>query len=130
MTIEEHINYWIESAEHDLSTVDALFEAGKYDWALFIGHLVLEKVLKALFVKQNKNKIPPKVHNLVRLSELSMLELDNEKKIFFDRVNDFNLEVRYPEYKKEFYKFCTKEAAEENLKKIKESFQWIQSLLK
>jgi HEPN domain-containing protein len=130
MTIEEHINYWIDSAEHDLSTAEALLETGKYDWSLFMGHLVLEKVLKALFVKGNENKIPPKIHNLVRLSEIALLELDSETKIFFDRVNDFNLEVRYPEYKNEFYKLCTKELAVENLIKIKESFSWIKSLLK
>ena len=130
MKIEEHINYWIESAEHDLSTAEALLETGKYDWSLFIAHLVLEKVLKAMYVQTNENKIPPKVHNLVRLSELALLELNDEKRIFFDRVNDFNLEVRYPEFKNEFYKLCTKELATENLIKIKESFTWIKSLLK
>ncbi|MCK9280230.1 MAG: hypothetical protein M0P71_06395 [Melioribacteraceae bacterium] len=51
-------------------------------------------------------------------------------KLFLDRVNDFNLEVRYPEYKNEFYKLCTKDLADENLSKIRESFKWIKSLLK
>lgn len=130
MTQEEHVLYWINCAEHDLSTADKLFEAGKYDWTLFLGHLVLEKALKALFVKQNENLIPPKIHNLVRLAELSHLEFDDETRIFFDRVNDFNLEVRYPEYKNEFYKLCTKDIAEINLEKIKETFEWIKSLLR
>ena len=130
MTKEEHVNYWIRSAEHDLSTADVLFDTGKYDWALFLGHLVLKKALKAVFVQRNENKIPPKVHNLVKLAEISFVDLDEDTKLFFDRVNDFNLEVRYPEYKNEFYKYCTKELANENLTKIKESFQWIKSLLK
>lgn len=130
MKIEEHINYWIENAEHDLLTAEALFDSKKYDWALFVGHLVLEKALKALYVKKNENSIPPKIHNLVRLAELSSLKIDEDIKLFFDRVNDYNLEVRYPEYKNEFYKFCTKEIAEENLSKIKESFKWIKSLSK
>lgn len=52
MTKEEHINYWLESAEHDLETSDTLFQADKYDWSLFIGHLVLEKLLKAVFLKK------------------------------------------------------------------------------
>ena len=130
MTIEEHINYWIESAEHDFATSETLFESGKYDWALFMGHLVLEKTIKALFVKNNDNKIPPKVHNLVLLSELANFKINDETKFFFDRVNDFNLEVRYPEYKNEFYKLCTKEFAEENLTKLKETYNWIKSQLK
>jgi HEPN domain-containing protein len=130
MTQEEHIQYWIKSAEHDLSTAGTLVEAGKYDWALFLGHLVLEKGLKALFVRRNETIIPPKIHNLVRLAELSDLVLEEERKLFFDRVNDFNIEVRYPDYKNEFYKSCTKEFAENNFKEIKEAFEWIKSLLK
>jgi HEPN domain-containing protein len=55
--------------------------------------------------------------------------LDDEKKLFFDEVNDFNIEIRYPEYKQEFYKTCTKEFAEEYFTKIKEYFEWIKSLL-
>ncbi|MBZ0177745.1 MAG: HEPN domain-containing protein [Melioribacteraceae bacterium] len=130
MTKEEHINYWLESAEHDLETSDTLFEADKYDWSLFIGHLVLEKLLKAVFVKNNENKIPPKVHNLVRLAELSLIELDEERKVLLDKINDFNVEARYPEYKNELYKTCTKEFAEENRNHIKELYQWLKSQLK
>lgn len=130
MTKDEHINYWVESAEHDLETSETLFHAKKYDWALFIGHLVIEKLLKAIFVKNNENKIPPKLHNLVRLAELSHIEIDDNKKILLDKINDFNLEVRYPEYKNELYKTCTKEFAEENIRYIKELYQWLKSLIK
>jgi HEPN domain-containing protein len=55
MTKQEHIDYWLKSAEHDLKTAQSLFKSGKYDWCLFIGHLVLEKTLKALFVNANEN---------------------------------------------------------------------------
>lgn len=130
MTKEEHIKYWLDSAEHDLETSNALLDVGKYDWSLFLGHLVLEKVLKAIYVKNNENKIPPKVHNLVRLSEMSLIKLDDEKKIILDQINDFNIEVRYPEYKNEFYKTCTKDYAEKHLKNIKELYQWLKSQLK
>ena len=127
MTIKEHISYWLDSAEHDLETSNTLFEAGKYDWSLFIGHLVLEKLLKAIFVKNNNNKMPSKLHNLVRLSELSFIELDENKKVLFDKINDFNIEVQYPEYKNELYKTCTKEFAEENINYIKELYKWLKS---
>ncbi|MBU2444303.1 MAG: HEPN domain-containing protein [Bacteroidetes bacterium] len=39
MTREEHINYWLESAEHDLETSESLLNSEKYDWSLFIAHL-------------------------------------------------------------------------------------------
>ncbi len=130
MTIQEHIKHWLESSEHDLDTSQTLFKAGKYDWALFLGHLVLEKTIKAIYVQNNENKIPPKLHNLVRLTEISSIEVENEKKIILDKINDFNIEARYPEYKNEFYKTCSKEFAEEKMNQINELHQWLKSLIK
>jgi HEPN domain-containing protein len=119
MHINEHIQFWINSAEHDLDTAETLFAVGKYDWCLFLGHLVLEKALKAFYVRDNDNRIPPKTHNLVKLAEKTTLPMNLEKRIFLDEVNDFNIETRYPEYKQEFYKTCTREYAEAYFKKIK-----------
>ena len=65
---------------------------------------MLEKVLKAFYVLNNENAIPPKTHNLLKLVDSADIELSKEQIIFLDEVNDFNLEVRYPEYKREFYK--------------------------
>ena len=59
MKINDHINHWIEGAEHDLDTAESLFAASKFDWFLFLGHLVLEKALKAFYVKDNENRFPP-----------------------------------------------------------------------
>lgn len=127
MTKDEHVAYWLESAKHDLDTAESLLVADKYDWCLFIGHLVLEKVLKAIFVFNKENKIPPKTHNLVKLAELSLVKLTNDQKIFLDEVNDFNLEARYPDYKMEFYNRCTKDYASEYFDKIKEFYKWLKS---
>ena len=40
--IEAIINYWRESSEQNL------IKTQEYAWALFMGHLVIEKLLKAL----------------------------------------------------------------------------------
>ena len=125
MTKKEHIAYWLISAKHDLDTAESLFKSSKYDWCLYIGHLVLEKTLKALFVEKNDNKIPPKTHNLLKIAELSSLELTEDQKVFLDEVNDFNLESRYPDFKFEFYKSCNKQFAEHYFKRIKEFYQWL-----
>jgi HEPN domain-containing protein len=50
MDVQEHVDYWLESAKNDLGAAEQLFLSAKYDWCLFIGHLVLEKTLKAYFV--------------------------------------------------------------------------------
>lgn len=123
MTLEEHNKYWLDSAEHDLDTANTLFSSGKYDWCLFICHLVLEKLIKAFYVKNNHNKIPTKTHNLVRLVQLVQVKLEEKHLLFLDEVNDFNMEVRYPEYKNEFYKTCTKDFTGTYFIKVKEFYQ-------
>ena len=130
MKKHEHVEYWVNSANSDLKAADTLFKSAKYDWCLFIGHLVLEKALKAIFVRNNESKVPPKTHNLVKLAELSSITLTDEQKLFLDEVNDFNFVTRYPDYKLDFYKLCTKEYADKYFKKIKEYYGWLKSLLK
>ena len=130
MDIKEHIKYWLDSADHDWDTVQSLFSAAKYDWCLFIGHLVLEKILKALYVQANDNQLPPKTHNLVKLARLSKLDLSMEQEILLDEVNDFNLEVRYPQYKSEFYKRCTRKFSADYYQKINEMIIWLKSQIK
>ncbi|MBF0102469.1 MAG: HEPN domain-containing protein [Desulfobacterales bacterium] len=56
-------------ADHDLDTAEILFASGKYDWCLFLGHLVLEKGLKSIYVRDNQNNLPPRTHNLLKLAE-------------------------------------------------------------
>lgn len=129
MDTNQHIDYWLKSAAHDLEVAEALFQNQKYDWCLFIGHLVIEKVLKAFFVR-DKQETPPRIHNLVRIAENTRLILSEEQLIFMADLNDFNIEVRYPDFKFRFYKLCTREFTEEQLSKIKELYQWLLSQMK
>lgn len=46
MDIKKQIEYWKKTAEHDLDTAKSLIQEKKYDWALFLSHLVLEKYSK------------------------------------------------------------------------------------
>jgi HEPN domain-containing protein len=127
MTKKEHITFWLESADNDLHAADNLFVSGNYDWCLFIGHLSLEKVLKAIYINSTDDFIPPKIHNLSRLVELSKLSPTLEIDRFLVIANKFHIEGRYPEFKNEFYKTCTKEFAESNFVKIKEVYKWLRS---
>ena len=43
--MKKHVAYWVDSADHDLEVAESLFKNEKYDWCLFIAHLVLEKML-------------------------------------------------------------------------------------
>ena len=81
MTKEEHVRFWVESSEQDLPVMESLFDKGHFVWALFVGHLVLEKLLKALYV-QNQDITPPFTHHLLKLARETGLTLDVSRRIF------------------------------------------------
>lgn len=120
--IKRQVQYWQESAHEDLKTMKALFSSKRYSAALFFGHIVLEKILKALATLETKNEAP-KIHNLIRLAELANLELNQDEKDYLSLANDFNIRSRYEDYKKVFYKICTKEYVMENIEKITKIYQ-------
>ena len=86
MTIDEHIKHWTDGAKSDLDAAFDVFSVNRYDWSLFIGHLALEKLLKAIYIQNTNNTVPPKIHNLRKLAEISELDLNQEQLIFLDKI--------------------------------------------
>jgi HEPN domain-containing protein len=129
MDYSKQKKHWIESSIDDLYSSESIFNNGNYDWSLFIGHLSLEKILKAYFIYKKK-EIPLKTHKLDKLAEVSDLILSDEQYQFFIKVNEFNLEARYPDYKTKFKEICTKEFARKYLILIKEMHKWILDQIK
>ncbi|MBI4930486.1 MAG: HEPN domain-containing protein [Bacteroidetes bacterium] len=119
MNKQQHIVYWLESAEKDWEVMNYLMKGRKYVHALFFGHLYLEKLAKALWVKSHKENYPPKIHNLVRILDLSEIKLDDNDMEFLDVLNWFQIEGRYPDYVNNLVKETTKHVAEQYVKQIK-----------
>lgn len=55
---EKTTAYWLESSEYDLDTGATLLRSKKFPYALFFGHLAIEKLLKAIVVKHTGG-LPP-----------------------------------------------------------------------
>ena len=124
------MNYWIESSYRDYESMKKNFETKQYTWALFIGHLTIEKLLKALYAKINQeNPYPPKIHNLNILAEKCNIKLDDRKIKILMTCNSFNISARYEDYKDEFYKKCTEEYTYEQIKNIEEVRTWLKEML-
>jgi HEPN domain-containing protein len=123
------IDYWVETSDKDYSTMKNLFCSRDYHWGLFLGHLVLEKLFKALYV-QNVDADPPRIHDLVRLAEKCHLELDDEILDKLEMISRFNMSVRYPDYRQEFYKLCTEEFSLKALCSIDEVRLWLKKLIR
>jgi len=126
---ENIFDYWIHSSDEDFETMIVLYNSKRYNWALFVAHLMIEKLLKAYYLKI-KSDHPPYTHNLLRLAEFADIELSEEEKVFFATVTAFNINARYDDYKKSFQKICTKEYAEIWIDEIKKKREWIKELLK
>ena len=111
------IEYWRKTAEHDYEVMLYLFKGKKYPESLFFGHIILEKVLKGLVARETK-KQAPYIHDLIRLREIARLELSQDEIKFLNKVNDFNIRARYPEYKLQFYKQCDRKYTKNYLDEI------------
>ena len=116
--------YWLETAESDYKTMHNLYRSGDYAWSLFLGHLVIEKSLKALYVSRIDANVP-KVHDLLRIMERIGIAIDDDMADKLDQITTFNLNVRYPDYKLNFYKKCTSEFAKQSLLVIEEVRGWV-----
>ncbi len=120
--IKRSIKYWEDTAMHDHKTMLALFKSKEYSNTLFFGHIILEKILKGLYVKKLGEQAPF-THDLVRLAKMADLGLGKQDIIFLNEVNQFNIRARYPEKKLAFYKKCTPKYTEKNLQKIEDLFK-------
>jgi HEPN domain-containing protein len=60
--VEQVSQFWLTEAEEALHVADHLMEKADYSYALFFGHLAVEKLLKALYAVRLREHAPP-VHN-------------------------------------------------------------------
>jgi len=105
-----------------------MYNAKRYSWSLFIGHLMIEKLLKALYVNI-KSDYPPYIHNLLRLAEKADIKLDKDKKEQLLTITAFNINARYDDYKMGFKNRCSPEFTGEWIDKLKGLRRWIKQLI-
>lgn len=129
MNVSEVVQYWIESADDDWPVVRHLMASGDYHYALFFGHLHIEKLLKALVVK-GTGEHAPRTHNLLILAERAELTLSDERREQLVRITAYNLETRYPEDRASLRKRYSREYTEKETTAVKEVGQWLKSELR
>lgn len=122
--INKTIAYWLSSAKYDLSVGNALFKSKKYPYALFMGHLALEKLLKAIVVKHTKAHAPFS-HSLTYLAEKSGIKIPVTLLVKLREFMEFHFEARYPDANKAFYNKCTRDYTSVKFKEIKEVYKWL-----
>jgi len=123
------VRYWLKTASTDWKTAHHLFEKRDYVNALFFGHLYLEKLLKAAAV-QHTQSAAPWGHKLVKLADTANLALTPEQTALLARITEYNIKARYPDWKFEFYKTCTKKFCQNELGEIEGFAKWLRKQIK
>jgi len=124
MNKQDVVDYWITSATNDYKTMKNLVLSEDYSWSLFVGHIVIEKLLKALYVQEVDENVP-KTHDLSRLAAKIGLAVSDENQNQLDRITTFNISARYPDYKLSFYKKCDRQFATQSIEVIEGARKWI-----
>lgn len=124
MTQQDAVTRWRESALRDLQIAEDMMRLKHYDWALYLGQLTLEKLLKGLVTKAT-NEAPPFIHDLVKLASLAQIDLSEAQRNDFHEISTFHVKARYEDIKSALYKKATKTFAETYTLKIKEYVVWL-----
>ncbi|MHC4443785.1 MAG: HEPN domain-containing protein [Planctomycetota bacterium] len=119
--VPKQIEYWCSSALEDWEVAVKLVQDGKSRHGLFFAHLALEKVLKSHICRQTQS-VPPRIHNLIRLLELSAIAAEERHVEILADMNQFQIEGRYPE---NLLAPPSRQEAEEYMTRALETFQWL-----
>lgn len=124
------MEYWQNSSDEDYNVMNVLYSNKKNSYSLFFGYLVIEKLLKGLYAKNNEESpYTIKSHNLLALAEKCNLDLTDEQVKKLQIITQFNISARYDDYKETFNQKCTDEYTSEQIKNIEEVRTWLKSLL-
>jgi len=119
--INKQIEFWCEAAKEDWEVASDLVDRNRVRHGLFFAHLALEKALKAHVCLVTQD-LAPRLHNLIRLSEIAELSLNPDQLDVLAEMNAFNIEGRYPDT---LSPPPDKKQALEYIAKSKKVFQWL-----
>lgn len=118
MDKKEYVSWWKNEALKNLETAVYLMKGKQNVFTLFTFHLIIEKLLKAHWVKDNFDNTPPRTHDLSLLYNQTELDLKNGFVDYLSIINEWNIESRYPDYKLKIYKRATDDYIKEHFERI------------
>jgi len=124
--MDKDILYWINLSKYDIDTAKAMLASRRYLYVLFTCQQAIEKMLKALVVK-NTGSFPPKIHDLVKLLTIAGIEAPDEQKEFLAKLNYYYLETRYPAELSEISKLIKRQTALNIFDETRKMLKWLNS---
>ncbi|GHU49174.1 DNA-binding protein [Spirochaetia bacterium] len=133
MTNEEKYDYWLDIAQYDIETAQAMFSTGRWLYVAIACQQAIEKLCKGLYTLYVDDNVP-KIHNIMVLFDRFAgklpkgMGISDETNNLFDRLSTYYLNTRYPEFKARVSTSMGKEEAEAVLRKSQEAFAWLLTL--
>jgi HEPN domain-containing protein len=127
----EHLKKWLEAAETDLRAAETLYSSEEFLRSVFFLHQTCEKLLKTLFIAEDKEY--PYLHDLELLLKRAegLLDLDKEGefiKELFGNLNPFYIRARYPSLKEDLAKVATKPFTHNLINQTRKFTQWLRQI--
>ena len=128
MDSQEKFDYWLNIAQYDLKTADAMFEAGRWFYVIFMCQQSIEKLVKGLYLLYIDDNVP-RLHDINAIfdrykSRLPGKQTDDQTTLF-DTLSKFYLRSRYPDYTAASDSLATRDFTQSILEKSKEAFKWL-----
>jgi HEPN domain-containing protein len=115
---------WLATADYDLQTAEAMLKSKRYLYVIFMCHLALEKMLKALWA-EGRPEYPPRTHDLLLLVRKLDLALPKRDLRFLGLVADASVPTRYPEDLKGLVKEYPRRTAASFLQRTRRVMKWL-----
>ena len=133
MNKDEKYSYWLDIAEYDIVSAEAMLNSGRYAYVAFMCQQGLEKLAKGLYNYYIDDNVP-RVHNLSFIISkfLDVLDIPDEDLKFqlFDKLAAYYLQGRYPSFKEKISQLINEDQALKLFNESKEAFEWLKSLKK
>jgi HEPN domain-containing protein len=128
MTAHEKFDYWLELAQYDIGTAEAMFRSGIWLYVVFMCQQAIEKLVKGLYGLYLQNDAPY-VHNirslLAAFEDRLPEKIGSERNKLFVELTAHYISGRYPDYKEKLNDKLNKSVAKDFLEKSKEAFTWL-----
>lgn len=96
MDSREKFDYWLDTAQYDLATAEAMLTGGRWLYVVFMCQQAVEKLVKGLYVLHVGDNVP-RTHNIRVLLEKFEEKLpDPVKDEYYDLFEDLTVHSERP----------------------------------
>jgi len=131
MDAQEKYEYWLDIAQYDLDTAEAMLNSRRWLYVVFMCQQAIEKLVKGLYVLYVNDSVP-KSHNIRVIIEKYEILLPNkisdECYDLLDNLTIHYLNGRYADYKQKLSERLNEQTATDLFNQSKEVFAWLLTL--